>query len=69
MTDADTRGRKLLKQHGDVQLSQECVAGPRGRQVFRYFVGPVGGPAKAFDAPHLAWAHFQELTGEERPGG
>ena len=68
MTDPSTRGRKLLKQHGDVQLSQECVAAPRGRQVFRYFVGTADGPAKAFDTPHGAWAYFQQLTGEERPG-
>jgi hypothetical protein len=68
MTDTSTRGRKLLKQHGKVQLSQETVAAPAGRQVFRYFVGLADGPVKVFDTPHRAWAYFQELTGEERPG-
>jgi hypothetical protein len=67
MTGADMRGRRLLKQHGNVQLSQESFEAPRGRQSFRYFVGLVDGPARAFDTPHGAWDHFQELAGEKRP--
>ena len=67
MTD-DTRGRKLLKQEGNVQLSQESFEAPRGRQAFRYFVGLVDGPATVFDTPHRAWDHFQKLAAEEQPG-
>ncbi|HUL06224.1 MAG TPA: hypothetical protein VLV76_07820 [Candidatus Acidoferrum sp.] len=63
MSDSDGRGRKLLKQHGDVQLSQESVEAPRGRRCVRYFVGLAGGPARSFDTPHSAWDHFQELAG------
>jgi hypothetical protein len=68
MSDSDWRGRQLLKQHGDVQLSQESVKAQRGRRCLRYFVGLAGGPARAFDTPHGAWDHFQELAaGAKRP--
>ncbi len=62
MTDADLRGRKLLKQTGNVQMSQESFEAPRGHQSFRYFVGLAEGPTKSFDTPHAAWDHFQKLT-------
>jgi hypothetical protein len=62
MTDADMRGRKLLKQQGNVQMSQESFEAPRGHQSFRYFVGLVEGPARSFDTPHDAWDHFQKLA-------
>jgi hypothetical protein len=62
MTDADMRGRKLLKQTGNVQMSQESFEAPRGHQSFRYFVGLTEGPARSFDTPHDAWDHFQKLT-------
>ena len=67
MADAETRGRKMLKQRGNVQLWQETVAAPRGRRLLRYLVGSVDGAAKAFDKPHHAWEHFQQLTAEKRP--
>jgi hypothetical protein len=69
MTDADQRGRKLLKQQGNVQLSQESFEAPRGRQAFRYFVGLADGPARSFDTPHDAWNHFQKLAGIREPSG
>jgi hypothetical protein len=62
MTDADTRGRKILKQQGNVQMSQESFESPRGRLAFRYFVGLTEGPLMAFDKPHDAWDQFQRLT-------
>jgi hypothetical protein len=62
MDDADMRGRKLLKQSGNVQMSQESFEAPRGHQSFRYFVGLTEGPARSFDTPHAAWDHFQKLT-------
>jgi hypothetical protein len=67
MTDGDRRGRRLLKQHGNVQLTQENVEAPRGRQAFRYFVGLADGPARSFDTPHAAWDHFQELASRCAP--
>lgn len=70
MTDDDRRGRKLLKQHGNVQLSQESFEAPRGRQAFRYFVGLADGPARSFATPHDAWNHFQKLAAiPEQSGG
>ncbi|MGH6962452.1 MAG: hypothetical protein ACREE7_18385 [Dongiaceae bacterium] len=62
MTDADTHGRKILKQQGNVQMSQESFESPRGRLAFRYFVGLTEGPVRSFDKPHDAWDHFQRLT-------
>jgi len=62
MTDADIRGRKILKQQGNVQMSQESFESPRGRLAFRYFVGLTEGPLRSFDKPHDAWDHFQRLT-------
>jgi hypothetical protein len=67
MTDGDRRGRKLLKQQGNVQLTQESFEAPRGRQAFRYFVGLADGPARSFDTPHAAWDHFQQLAGTREP--
>jgi hypothetical protein len=62
MTDADTHGRRILKQQGNVQMSQESFESPRGRLAFRYFVGLTEGPVRSFDKPHDAWDHFQRLT-------
>ena len=62
MTDADIYGRKLLRQQGNVQMSQESFEAPRGHQAFRYFVGVAEGPAQSFDTPHAAWDHFQKLA-------
>ena len=62
MSDDDRRGRKLLKQQGNVQFAQESFEAPRGRQAFRYFVGLADGPARSFDTPHAAWDHFQKLA-------
>ena len=62
MDDADMRGRRILKQSGNVQMSQESFEAPRGHQSFRYFVGLTEGPARSFDTPHAAWDHFQKLT-------
>jgi hypothetical protein len=67
MNGSDRRGRQLLKQYGDVQLSQESVEAPRGRRCLRYFVGLAGGPVRAFDTPHGAWDHFRELARAKRP--
>lgn len=70
-TGADMHGRRLLRQRGNVQMSQESVGAPRGRRSFRYFVGPAEGPTRSFDTPHDAWAHFETLTdaGEKRRRG
>jgi hypothetical protein len=71
LTDADIHGRRLLRQRGNVQMSQESVGAPRGRQSFRYFVGPAEGPTRSFDTPHDAWEHFETLTNareKRRPG-
>ena len=67
MTDADAHGRRLLKQQGNVQMSQESFEAPRGHQSFRYFVGLAEGPVKAFDTPHAAWDHFQKLANLPTP--
>lgn len=61
-TDADMHGRRLLRQRGNVQMSQESVEAPRGRQSFRYFVGLAEGPTRSFDRPHDAWVHFEALA-------
>jgi hypothetical protein len=68
MSDDDRRGRKLLKQQGNVQFTQESFEAPRGRQAFRYFVGLADGPAQSFDTPHAAWDHFQKLAGLHEHG-
>jgi hypothetical protein len=67
MTDADTHGRKILKQQGNVQMSQESFESPRGRPAFRYFVGLTEDPMKSFDKPHDARDHFQRLTNLPTP--
>jgi hypothetical protein len=63
MADEQTQARKILREYGSVQMWQEYIAGPHRRQVLRYFVARQGQHAAEFTAPHLAFAHFQELTG------
>lgn len=65
MDETDVPGRKVLRQEGDVMMWQEYINGPHRDtgQLLRYFVGRQSGPAKSFNAPHLAWEHFQQVTG------
>jgi hypothetical protein len=64
MDDEAVSGRKLLREHGNVQMWQEYIAGPHRDtgQLLRYFVARSGEPPKSFAAPHDAFAHFQKLT-------
>jgi hypothetical protein len=56
-------GRKILREDGNVQMWQELVAGPHRSQVLRYYLGRSGERGAEFTAPHLAFHHFQKLTG------
>jgi hypothetical protein len=65
MDDTDSRGRKILRQEGDVLMWQEYIDGPHRDtgQLLRYFVGRAQGPSKSFTAPHHAFDHFRQITG------
>jgi hypothetical protein len=72
MDDEPTAGRKLLREQGDVRMWQEYIAGPHHGtgQLLRYFVGRSNEPAQVFTTPHLAFEHFQKLSGAptRKPG-
>jgi hypothetical protein len=58
-------GRKLLREHGNVQMWQEYVEGPHRDTgvLLRYFVGRPTEAPKLFAAPAQAFDHFQKLSG------
>jgi hypothetical protein len=58
-------GRKLLRQHGNIQMWQEYTAWPhRGSgQLFRYFVGRPDERPKVFAVPFDAFDYFQRVSG------
>ena len=58
-------GRKLLREHGNVQMWQEFMAWPKSRdgQTFRYFVGRPDERPKVFAIPYDAFDYFQRLSG------
>ncbi|MGH6927457.1 MAG: hypothetical protein ACREEV_03990 [Dongiaceae bacterium] len=63
--DEAVSGRKLLREHGNVQMWQECSAGPHPGtgQLLRYFVGRSDDRPKVFAVPHDAFDYFQRLSG------
>ena len=65
MDDETVTGRKLLREHGNIQMWQESVAGPHRDtgQLLRYFVGRSNERPKVFTAPGDAYDYFQNLSG------
>jgi hypothetical protein len=62
--DEITSGRRLLREHGNVRMWLEYVAGPHRDtgQLLRYFVGRSNETPALFTAPCHAFHHFQKLT-------
>jgi hypothetical protein len=58
-------GRKLLREHGNVQMWQEYSAGPHPStgQLLRYFVARSDDRPKVFNVPRDAFDYFQRLSG------
>jgi hypothetical protein len=58
-------GRKLLREHGNVQMWQEYMDWPNSRtgQLFRYSVGRPDERPKVFAVPFDAFDYFQRVSG------
>ena len=65
MDDEAASGRRLLREHGNVRMWQEYIAGPHRDtgQLLRYFVARSGEPPTSFATPRHAFDYFQRMSG------